>query len=607
MFPSRVRIFALFTILLLALFAVTTTPSQTAFAQSGIPNFSYQGVAVSPGDLSFNPTGEIIFPSVIKASDYFSNPLGEYYLYYAPHDAPGGISLAYSNSINGPWTEYSNNPLIPNNWQPFYNVSHVSSPHIIWNSSENKMFMYFHGENNTTRLATTTDGINFNYDSKVVGCSDLGWNSCQVSYARVYEHTIPSKGNKYLMLLMGQGDPEGAPTGRKIYYGWSNNGRDWTFQQSALLSPQSNHAGNLAGPSLLKWNGCTCVAFHASSGNIFIADVGSNFDKEIHLGVLFDDPTGAKSGSPDFITVNNKLYMFYRQGPRLSGRIGYAVEDDGTLGANDTVIDNNASSGVTVTGSWSTGSSGSGFIGSNYFHDGNNNKGKKVKYAPNLSAGTYNVYARWTSHPNRATNVPYKISHANGNTNAVRNQQSGGGSWIVLGTFEFSGGSSGSVEINTSGTNGYVIADAIRFEKISGSQSTEDVYVDNSNGSNVSINGGWSASTGSGGFYGSNYLHDQNSGKGSKSVKYTPNLAGGTYNVYGRWTAHPNRASNVPFVISHANGTSTVTKSQKSNGGQWVLLGTYSFNSGSSGFVQINTSGTNGYVIADAVRFEQQP
>ncbi len=37
-------------------------------------------------------------------------------------------------------------------------------------------------------------------------------------------------------------------------------------------------------------------------------------------------------------------------------------------------------------------------------------------------------------------------------------------------------------------------------------------------------------------------------------------------------------------------------------GGQWVPLGTYSFNAGSTGSVLIENTGTNGYVIADAIR-----
>lgn len=39
------------------------------------------------------------------------------------------------------------------------------------------------------------------------------------------------------------------------------------------------------------------------------------------------------------------------------------------------------------------------------------------------------------------------------------------------------------------------------------------------------------------------------------------------------------------------------------SGGQWVPLGTYSFAAGTGGSLLIRTELTNGYVVADAVRF----
>jgi hyaluronate lyase len=43
------------------------------------------------------------------------------------------------------------------------------------------------------------------------------------------------------------------------------------------------------------------------------------------------------------------------------------------------------------------------------------------------------------------------------------------------------------------------------------------------------------------------------------------------------------------------------------NGGEWNLLGTYSFAAGTGGSVTIANDGTNGYVVADAVKFEYVP
>jgi hypothetical protein len=102
------------------------------------PTFRYQGEVTK--DLDYDPTNEVIFPTVIHAGRYVDHPLGQWYLYYAPHDDPGGICLTYADSLDGPWTEHPDNPLITNEWEGHYTVPHVSSPHVIWNRHEQQMF-----------------------------------------------------------------------------------------------------------------------------------------------------------------------------------------------------------------------------------------------------------------------------------------------------------------------------------------------------------------------------------------------------------------------------------------------------------------------------------
>ncbi|HET6409711.1 MAG TPA: hypothetical protein VFG14_17615, partial [Chthoniobacteraceae bacterium] len=72
------------------------------------------------------------------------------------------------------------------------------------------------------------------------------------------------------------------------------------------------------------------------------------------------------------------------------------------------------------------------------------------------------VYGRWTSDTNRASNVPVDIVKANGTVSTVTvNEQSGGGQWNLLGTFALAP-SNAEVRFRTVATNGYVIADAVR-------------------------------------------------------------------------------------------------------------------------------------------------
>jgi hypothetical protein len=295
--------------------AIQLTPAPAP--APSFPSFSFQGVALSPASLSYNPTGEIIFPSVIRAADHFSNPLGDYYLYYAPHDAPGGINLAYADSPAGPWTEYANNPIIGNAWSPHYSVGHVSSPHALWNADEGKLFLYFHGDNDKTRLASSTDGIAFSYEGVMVSTATFP-NVSETSYARVFEHTMPSKQNRYIMLLMGNN----AGT-RRIYLAWSNDGRSWTAQAAPLISPNAQEGANISAPWFFPWGGDYFVVYHASSGNMHSARVGANLDQEQHLGVFYDDPA-ERAAAPTLIDHGGYTYMLYERGPRLSAEIAYA-------------------------------------------------------------------------------------------------------------------------------------------------------------------------------------------------------------------------------------------------------------------------------------------
>jgi hypothetical protein len=137
---------------------------------------------------------------------------------------------------------------------------------------------------------------------------------------------------------------------------------------------------------------------------------------------------------------------------------------------------------------------------------------------------------------------------------------------------------------------------------------TSSVTVDDADLTGVTITGSWTSSTSSPGFYGGDYRHDGNTGTpGGKSVRFTPTLPGGSTNVYLRWTAGDNRASNAPVSVTHAGGTSNLSVNQQVNNNRWFLLGAFTFNAGTGGYVQIGNTDANGFVVADAVRFTAPP
>ncbi|GII00825.1 golvesin C-terminal-like domain-containing protein [Planobispora takensis] len=80
----------------------------------------------------------------------------------------------------------------------------------------------------------------------------------------------------------------------------------------------------------------------------------------------------------------------------------------------------------------------------------------------------------------------------------------------------------------------------------------------------------------------------------------------GTYRVEVRYPAHTGYNSAAPYLVVTANGTKTVYVDQRSGGGVWRSIGTFSLKAGAYDVVGVSrqTSGT-GYVIADAVRISR--
>ncbi|MFG3257505.1 hypothetical protein [Streptomyces sp. NPDC048172] len=305
----------------------TASASTSASAPGGFPDYRHVRTLLKPGDLKYNPTGEIIFPCVRGVYDRLPEPLGRYYLYYAPHDKPGGICLAYGDSLEGPFTEYPRNPVVGNVWKPHYSVSHVSSPHVMWHAERREMWLYFHGENTTTRLARSKDGVHFTYDRAVLTTAMLPKGTTEASYARVFPYALPGRDARYVMLFMRND----ASNHRDIGWGWSADGRTWKFDPEPLIDHAEVGASDVSGAHLLTRDGRTYVVYHTdkgSGGNVLITEVGTDFARREHLGVFYDSrspaPENGRSAAPSFGTDRGVPYMIYEAGERLEGVIAMA-------------------------------------------------------------------------------------------------------------------------------------------------------------------------------------------------------------------------------------------------------------------------------------------
>jgi len=135
---------------------------------------------------------------------------------------------------------------------------------------------------------------------------------------------------------------------------------------------------------------------------------------------------------------------------------------------------------------------------------------------------------------------------------------------------------------------------------------TQGLIVDNlSSGFTVNSESQWN--TGSyGDPWGSDYRWSTTT-NGTDWARWTPNLPGaGWHDVYVWYTDGTNRAPDAVYSVHHQNGETQFIVDQTQTGGQWNLLGSFAFSSGTAGWVTLSEEGTTPgkVVIADAVRFE---
>ena len=297
---------------------------------AALPRLRYSGVILSAEKLKYAPHNAIIYPTVVRMAGV-SSALGNYYLYYAPHDTPGGICLAYADQPQGPWTELGTNPVIHRAWLPHHSVSHVSGPDALWNEDEKKIFLYYHGENDITRLAESRDGVHFQSAGPVI-TTRMFESTSEASYGRVFRHALPGKNNRYVMLLMG--NQSGT---RRIFLAWSKDGRAWESKRQPILDPPPG-TDQVAGAVYLPRAGRHFLIFHANNSklafnegyDLFVAETDEAFSSVRHLGKFMDRtfvaPDNPAVMSPCLLEEHGQLFVFFNVGPRLKNKIALAIE-----------------------------------------------------------------------------------------------------------------------------------------------------------------------------------------------------------------------------------------------------------------------------------------
>lgn len=271
-------------------------------ADGPLPDFSLQGVALHPSELEYSPNDDLIHPTIIKTEARVKNPLGKYYLYYAPHKHVA-ISMAYAESLDGPWKEYKHNPVIKG----------PSAPDIRWIDEHGKFLMWGHRKNSQTELWTSKDGLNFAHHSVSIKAGNIGTRNA--TYSRVYEYPLERFGSKYIMLYSGFIEGRNI---RCIWLAYSNNALNWTQLKTPLVEPIDGEMNDCYGPALLRYKGRNFITYQDHTtwrgGNLKYAEVDQQISAIGDKGrryILIDPPS-----EPPF---DNRLRgtEFYREGDTI--------------------------------------------------------------------------------------------------------------------------------------------------------------------------------------------------------------------------------------------------------------------------------------------------
>ena len=293
----------------------------------------------------------------------------------------------------------------------------------------------------------------------------------------------------------------------------------------------------------------------------FVAAPGAIRKEFIYFGATPVAVLAGAAAAPVEAILDNGAAQFSTTGTwptstAVGGFFGANYQVHAANGEEPTAIVVDNTSGTTV-GTWPTSTSVSGFFGTNYQVHAAGSGTDSFTWTPTIpTTGSYQVYARWTIHPNRTTHAVYTVNHAGGATPVTVNQEINGGTWQLLGSFTLNAGSSHTIVLLDQG-DGYVIADAIKVVP---------------------------------------------EGAAPNTATWTPAVpTAKAYRVYARWTAHPNRATDARYTVTHAGGDTLVTVNQEQNNGAWFELGTFNMAPGAGHKVSL-TDQANGYVIADAIR-----
>ncbi len=292
------------------------------------------------------------------------------------------------------------------------------------------------------------------------------------------------------------------------------------------------------------------------------------------------------------------------------------------------------------SGEWIASKESASRFGPGYLHDDGKGKGtKRVIFRGSVHEnGLYEVRIAYNAATTRARNIPVTVEAWDRKHKVTLDQTkppSIGGLLEPIGRFRFEKGGRNNVIIETTGTRGTVVVDAVQLIPVKDIKRESDsiamamampsaskagrnskskaggrdlplagIVYDDSHARTV---GAWTQSTLNKNRYGPGYIHDNREGKGDKRLTFEASLPkDGVYEVRVAYPAEGNRAKAVPITIEAADKAHKATLDETRRGriaGLFEPIGRFEFKKGGRANVIFETHGTTGYVIIDAVQF----
>ncbi len=272
-------------------------------SSEGLPNFTFDRVVVDPDDYETKfPRKDIVAPNVIKATDYFENPLGTYYMYAGPHDHGGGdgygIGLLYSDSLHGPWTVHG---------QVVGDAQAAST--VYWDDTENRMLLMAHGPNRHNHIYESNDGITFSFIRETTEMDPQPFG-----YGKVFEYTLPDRDNKYVLLINWRTNNPGY-AGVAV----SDDGVHWETVDEKVYFGEGEDPEHVTAhsPFLLQYGGKKYVILvdFWNTKELWVVEVDDDLTVKQNLGTFISvadgDPVyNIRISYPFVYQENDSLYLF---------------------------------------------------------------------------------------------------------------------------------------------------------------------------------------------------------------------------------------------------------------------------------------------------------